>query len=180
MNDNITEKQARDNAIDALGLTMTAVFVPWSQSRSKVVDPKLRDYSLNWFVTLSCKGREFITFAYTAGIADCKAYPNKYPNKFGGICIDDANAVIAECEGETPAFRGKPQPKLHDVVHSILLDSEAIEHGSFEDWASDFGYDTDSRKAESMYRACLECGLKLRQAIGDNGITQLREAFQDY
>jgi hypothetical protein len=176
MNDNITEKQARDNAIDALGLTMTAVFVPWSQSRSKVVDPKLRDYSLNWNITLSAKGREFLTFTYTAGIANCATRPRHWAKP----TIGEASKVIAECEGRLPAFRGKPKPNLHNVINSLLSDANAIEHGSFEDWGRDLGYDTDSRKAESMYRACLECGLKLRQAIGDEGITQLRTAFQDY
>jgi hypothetical protein len=59
-------------------------------------------------------------------------------------------------------------------------DSEVIDHPNFESWASEIGYDADSRKAESIYRACLEIALKLRSALGDRGLKELREACQDY
>ena len=71
-------------------------------------------------------------------------------------------------------------PDSLDVLSCLVSESDAIDSPAFDDWASNFGYDTDSRKAESVYRACLETGLKLRAAVGDSGLTKLREAFQDY
>lgn len=47
------------------------------------------------------------------------------------------------------------EPKLKDVLDCLASDSSSIENArSFEEWASDFGYDTDSRKAERTFKAC--------------------------
>jgi hypothetical protein len=34
--------------------------------------------------------------------------------------------------------------------------------------------------AEAIYNACIDIALKLRSAIGESGLSELREAFQDY
>lgn len=166
-------------AIAALGLTMTAQFVPWSQSRNKGEDRR----SLNWKVTLLRNGREILTTDYMAGVAHCPSYKQ-------GDKVHRAQLVEWECEhgrrartfsGSILGTSGKLiEPKLDDVLYSLASDADAIEHPTFESWASDFGYDTDSRKAEAIYRACLETALKLRSALGDEGLRQLRDACQDY
>jgi uncharacterized protein YodC (DUF2158 family) len=170
---------AIDATIKDLGLTMTAVFIPWSKSRRREDSPRPSDYSLNWRVTLLKGGKEVITTDYSAGIGHCRTYPkhSRRPTIF------EWNRVVAECEGKAICEAGITRandPALRDIVHSILMDSEVIDHGSFESWAMDYGYNPDSRKAEATYRTCLEHGLKLRLAIGNAGITQLREVFQDY
>ena len=64
-------------------------------------------------------------------------------------------------------------PNPLDVLYSLAMDSSVLDHATFESWASEFGYDTDSRSAESIYRACLEIALKLRAAMGDSGMDRL-------
>lgn len=79
------------------------------------------------------------------------------------------------------SFRQKLTPTLRDVVHSLLLDGEASFSGeSFEDWCSTFGYDTDSRKAEETWRACVKTGSDMRKALSMDEIRELQEAFSDY
>lgn len=74
--------------------------------------------------------------------------------------------------------RGKPViPKAASVLHSLVLDADAIGQ-SFNDWAGDLGYDTDSRKALETFLACQENGVKLRRILGD--LTSFREALEDY
>jgi hypothetical protein len=68
-----------------------------------------------------------------------------------------------------------PTPDATDVLSSLCTDASVLDSSGFEDWASEFGYDTDSRQAESTYRACLEIALKLRAAIGDAALSELRE-----
>lgn len=63
---------------------------------------------------------------------------------------------------------------------AFISDCDAFYYGDFEQWAADFGYDTDSRKAEKIYQECLRGALKLRAAIGQEGMDALREACQDY
>lgn len=71
-------------------------------------------------------------------------------------------------------------PEPRDVIYSLVMDSSVLDSGCFEQWAAEFGYDTDSRAAESIYRACLEIALKMRAALGDDGMCKLQETFQDY
>lgn len=108
------------------------------------------------------------------------------------------NAICAaECESGFPmeidpwgrgaenTFIRKPKapaivPDPVDVFYSLTMDSDVLNYGGFEEWASEFDYDTDSRSAESAYCACLDIALKLRAAIGDTGMETLRTAFEDY
>ena len=51
-----------------------------------------------------------------------------------------------------PALAGKPQAA--DVLECLASDAAGFENASnFEDWAREYGYDPDSRKAERTYRA---------------------------
>jgi hypothetical protein len=165
-----------------LGLTMAAKFVPHSQSRNKA-DKEPR---LNWVVTLSVGGRPILETDYTAGQGHCPGY--------GGRDKHAERKIVAhECEHGREAFYmaggdralsrpgAKPiLPALADVLHCLCSDADAIDYGSFEDWANSVGYDPDSRKAEATYRACLELALKLRNGLGDEKFARLRGAVQGY
>lgn len=162
------------------GLTMKFEFVPWSQSRNKKDKPKVDDYSMNWKVYLYHKDRLVLTTDYMAGIGHCK---RELVNKSMRYCIADADAIIKECETGKYYAGSKWRdsvPDEDDVMYCLAMNADALEYRNFEDWASEFGYDEDSRKAETIYRACLEIALALRSALGDTKSAQLREDFQDY
>jgi hypothetical protein len=76
------------------------------------------------------------------------------------------------------ADKQKLTPKLDDVMNSLLSDDAQNE--SFEEWCSSLGYDTDSRKAESTWRACMETGMALRRAFNAQELETLRHAAQDF
>jgi hypothetical protein len=174
-------------------ITVESVFVPWSQSRNfdpaKVKRPQ--DKSLNWKVKLLYRGRTVVETDYMAGIGHSPAYRDA--RKIGGgVSLGCEAAVNGEAEKgyrhkyneamdwAQPKHKELLLPDTCDVIYALVLDGDAIDHPSFEDWASDFGYDTDSRKAEATYRVCLEIGLKLRAAFGDELLRKLRDVFQDY
>lgn len=71
------------------------------------------------------------------------------------------------------------EPDLRDVFYSLLLDAEAGAQ-SFEDFCSDFAYDTDSRKAEKMWRACKATAVRLARLFSPDELSDLRELFEDY
>jgi hypothetical protein len=59
-------------------------------------------------------------------------------------------------------------------------DAQSVENAdSFEDWASSLGYDIDSRKAEKIYKACIENQQNIRRFLGTDFDT-FAEACQDY
>lgn len=175
-----TTKETIEATAADLGLTMTAEFIPWNASRR--ADEK--DPSLNWSITLHKAGRAFLTTDYSAGMGHAPSC------KQGRMTNDERRAVEWECShGRAARLQasldlftgGKPiLPNLADVLYSLCSDADAIDSPTFEEWAENIGYDTDSRKAEAIYRACLEIALKLRAALGDDGLTKLREAVRDY
>jgi hypothetical protein len=58
-------------------------------------------------------------------------------------------------------------PKAADVLNCLASDAGTIDNArSFEDWASELGYDQDSRKAERIHKACLRETDKLEDFLG--------------
>ena len=181
-----------DRVAKELGLAMTTQFVPWSQSRNKGE----KNPSLNWAITIKCNDREILTTDYMAGAGHCHSFKASVKKLGGANCIMRAAVLNWECEhgyqarymesancfqGVSVTGRGNPiLPELRDVLYSLASDSDVLDSSSFEDWAANYDYDTDSRQAEATYRACLDIALKLRNALGEDGLRRLREACQDY
>jgi hypothetical protein len=171
------------DTIAALGLTIEATFVPFSQSRNAKPVKQMSDRSMNWRVRLVKDGRTILETDYSAGIAHCLTY-----NRNGSRqTLAFAEAIANECEtgwkhSESSGMRLRrhPGPDAADVLYSLVMDASVLDSRSFEEWAADFGFDPDSRKAEAMYRACLGIALALRNGIGEAGLAQLQEAFQNY
>ena len=70
-----------------------------------------------------------------------------------------------------PFFQGlahDSEPTAADVLSCLVMDADVIEYEGFEDWAGNFGYDTDSRKAEKIYRSCLEQAPKVQEFLGEH------------
>jgi len=67
------------------------------------------------------------------------------------------------------------EPEVQDVLDCLLSDSDVLDR-EFEDWASDLGYDSDSRKAERIYKACLKSSGKLKAFLGEELFEQMRYA----
>jgi hypothetical protein len=174
------ERNEIETIVAELGLSVSAVFVPWSQSRNK----NEKYPSLNWRVTLKRGDREILTTDYAAGFVHCPAYKN--PEYSQGRTIHGRRAIERECEngraylGEWSKGGTRILPDTLDVLCSLTLDASVLDSSGFEEWASEIGYDVDSRKAEAAYRACLEIALKLRAGIGDDGLAKLRDALSDY
>lgn len=191
-----TPAQRIEACVQALGITMTTKFIPWSQSRNKGE----KQPSLNWLVTIwrdssspDRKRRPILTTDYGAGNGHCPSYKASVKRLGGTNSLMRSEAIKWECENGKAAWvmeglnhisaapgRKPLLPELHDVMHSLSIDADALDFSSFEEWAKDNGFDPDSRKAEATYRACLEIALKLRNALGEDGLRQLREACQDY
>ena len=52
----------------------------------------------------------------------------------------------------------KKEPTAEDVMGCVALDARGLGDNvmPFEEWADEYGYDPDSRKAEHIYRLCLK------------------------
>lgn len=70
-------------------------------------------------------------------------------------------------------------PQAAGVLYSLLTDTSATEQ-SFANWCADFGYDTDSRKAFSVYEACQQNADKLFKLFTLEERTKLSTLLEDY
>ena len=71
----------------------------------------------------------------------------------------------------------KERPTLKGVMECLFLDAESSSE-NFEDFCSNFGYDTDSRKAERIYNACKRIKENLKRLLGEQ-YGYYQEKFQD-
>jgi len=59
-------------------------------------------------------------------------------------------------------------PEVESVLSCLASDSIGVENaGNFEDWAQEYGYDTDNRKAEKIYKVCERQSQKLKNFLGE-------------
>ena len=70
-------------------------------------------------------------------------------------------------------------PEVASVFSSYLTEGGAADE-CFEDWADNFGYDKDSRKAEKAYEACKDIGFKVRGMFTPAEREELRVMLEDY
>lgn len=80
---------------------------------------------------------------------------------------------------ETAALHSDPIPYLvYPTAYDLLSCLQQHDPGTFEDFCSEYGYDTDSRKAEKTYNACREQYLGLAALYNNEEMQQLQEIDQ--
>ena len=175
MNNAMTYEQApqpetAQSYVDSLTVPYAATFVPQSMSRNK----DDANSSLNWRVTFGGMSVE-----YMQGIGHLPRYNHSTRNAYYLERVREACERGVEVSPTWPHNFGRKlaAPKLVDVLYSLVLDSEVIEHDEFADWADCFGYDDDSIAAREIYDACMREALRLRGLIN---LDEARIAFQDY
>ena len=70
-------------------------------------------------------------------------------------------------------FNGEA-PNVDEVLDCLASDAQGIDQ-EFEDWASDLGYDPDSRKAEKVYKNIQRESEKLKNLLGEKAYKTLLE-----
>ena len=101
------------------------------------------------------------------------------PSRFGGFVprmdhwrvtlrYDRHSMTLVFSMGE--GHHGK-EPTVEDVLDCLFSDACTIDNArSFEEWCSELGYDTDSRRAETIYKATGKSTEKLKHLLGDDFI----------
>jgi hypothetical protein len=66
------------------------------------------------------------------------------------------------------------EPKPAEVLDCLASDASGLENAQdFEDWCAEYGYDTDSRKAERIYKAIQRQAESLKRLLGDSAYETL-------
>ena len=101
------------------------------------------------------------------------------PNMESETPMDHWKCVLNNPAGKTlhvffsmgQGHKGK-QPKLDEVLNCLASDCSGVEN-DFEDFCSELGYDTDSRKAERIFKTCKAQAVKLEEFLGTEAFQQL-------
>lgn len=165
---------------ESLGISFECTFVPYSQSRNKTE----RIHSLNWQCTLRRRERDFYTFDYSKGSGHCYATQNLKKFTVFKLLSEEvdrwatrqavARATIEECEtGRCPKDASSlkpsyktPSPSSGELLSSLLKDASCVAYSTFEEFCSELGLDTDSRRAKKMYNECVKTEKALRGVLG--------------
>lgn len=157
----------------------------------------------HWSVSLTHEGKE-LEFQYHEGVgrfvknshlAKKSIWEDRMEKAFITRALDNAERVHTThltWEGKTwknydplrvqlgnDGYLRLAPPHPAEVLYCICSDYAVMDYSSFEDWANSYGYDTDSRKAERIYRECLEQALKLKSILGPNVIAELQELTRE-
>jgi len=184
-------KQALREYIESLGLTYQATFIPVRQDADKVKHPKL-----HWSITLTSVSA-FAQFPYSEGCGHVKGY-EKMPIKTPYDRRIKEQATRHTCETgrieRTVGHHGlvkpgkQPAPDVLDVLYCLVSDASVRHAPTYEEWASEYGFDADSRKGEEIYRTCQKHTTDLLRVLGlgqvgraaMDRLEKLEELFQDY
>ncbi len=78
--------------------------------------------------------------------------------------------ALGERRMKVPFHQGSAHensPTAADVLNCLASDADVEQAESFEEWASNLGYDADSRRAEKIYQFCVKQTKALRMLLGD-------------
>ncbi len=89
------------------------------------------------------------------------------------LCTLEANSKAMQITFSMGQGHKGTEPDIAGVLSCLASDASSVESDDFEDWCSETGYDTDtdSRKAERIFKACKAEAVKLETFLG-------RDAFQ--
>ena len=125
----------------------------------------------SWNVSLTFKARTYTDIAYRMGIGHS---PQAQPVR----TIHDQEVAKRFYERPPNGTWNPTPPTAAELISSLMMDVSGLDE-SFEGWAASLGFDTDSRKAEGIYRQCLETLPKLRALLGAD-FAQFETEAQDY
>lgn len=158
-------------AVDAL---LAEHHIKYEAKFKPTPQPNEKHPMIHWTVTIGGQ-----SFDYFQGIGHlpklCKEWSDnekRYAAKTGRKW----NPIV---NGREPAIKLIP-PVAASVLHCLCSDADAENHDTFEEWASEFGYDPDSRSAEKTYHLCLENARKLRRALGPVLMGKITELVSEY
>ncbi len=160
------------------GITYTAQFVPQSISRHSAE----KDKTLNWRITFTRPHptNRCMSIDYSQGIGHIPAITGKsYPLEMQLRAREASETGKYQVAADLRRVKSLPVPAVADVVHCLVMES-TNDHNGFEDWAHEYGYDTDSRKAEETYDACRKQTRDAENVFGRAVLTELAKILEQY
>lgn len=164
-------------ALDFLQATGTEMIIEYSHEGNHFNDDKIRDI---YNITLKRGKREY-KFTFGQSLFNSAKYVDKLNgNEFdlSGGCLKGKLRLVGDPKESNyvkdfcKKVKGKP-PTEYDILACLTK----YDPGTFEDFCREFGYDTDSRKAEQTYNAVKDEYKSLCTLYSDDEMKMLFEIY---
>lgn len=135
---------------------------------------------INYYVTLT-KGSQFMTTYFSTGlgwietISGRPATSVKFDKKNRRFLKRGPTGWLYDtnCDSLFSRYRIR-KPTLADIIDSLAVDAQTTENvKTFEEWARELGYDTDSRKAEAIYNRVCYLAVAFQNLLGNEAYYSL-------
>jgi hypothetical protein len=153
--------------LDSLGVTLSLAFLGYQPETAKPKADRWPHFA--WRVTLTRNGESYSS-DYRTGIGHAKPVPTRYADNFATKTAAEANWFSN--------VKNVNKPTSADITYSLMSDAQSGSD-TFEDFCSNCGYDTDSRKAFDTYLACQGALNGMRRLFREH-FDAVSEATQDY
>ena len=204
----MTPQEKLDSFVKENEIELKNTFVPHSFSRNatkvdinnwnknKINLLREKDLSLNWKISIKGNNHAFST-DYSKGIGHL-GY--EWLNSSHQIKllrdVERANSLIFEAVENGNAYnintvskfnadtmrqkKSFPAPTIHEILESLSLDASVFEYPTFESWANDMGFDSNSRKDEKIYNDCKKIAVDFLKVVGGvEKFHQLKEILSE-
>lgn len=161
MSDTESEQQTIEQFISEHGLTMTSEPVPENPNMSGGMPEGAQHY---YCVVTAESGEESLSTYYSVGPGIVERHAVKRLSIADRKFFARAPKTIYAQES-IAKHRKSYRPDLRDLLDCLASDCCGSDE-SFEDWAANYGYDEDSRKAENTYHIIRKQARELRQLLG--------------
>jgi len=173
------------SVLKSMGISIKSEFIPWSKAKEKDYNKDAKFSSLNWNVTLYKNDVKIFTTEYNEGQGHCPA------NETENVGYNLKKMIEKECETGFETWYGnsmdwvninKKKPILPNMVSFVwcILSDANSGRDDFHDFCGNFGYDEDSRRAEAIWKACVETAAKIYSSFTTDELNTLEELYQDY
>lgn len=169
------QKQAID-FLSRFNLTFQAEFVgktcpPFATKTPHGKCPTCGDtHGWEWKITLS-RGRRQLIFPFWNSFSDTHYEDGAKGWAEKRLASVERQALIRN--GVAAGHGWALPPTAYDILACISSDHNCPE--TFEEWCAEFGYDTDSRRAEAVYRRCKDFAYKLIRFFTSEELAALSE-----
>ena len=123
---------------------------------------------------------QFVKENHISMTADWADWADSNPNMLDSENMDHWKCVLRHGNRSMTVYfsqgyghNGKA-PKTASVLDCLASDAAGVDNArDFADWCSEYGYDTDSRKAEKIFKTCEHQAKRLRSFLGGDEYKRL-------
>jgi hypothetical protein len=128
-----------------------------------------RGYAFNFGQSINCSGQYKV-------VSGCTLLADAGYHKGQGLSLSEYKKALIVCSNNPGGLIVKnenffSEPTAYDVLACLTK----YDPGDFENFCSDYGYDTDSRKAEKIYKSVLDEWHNVAMLWNDEELELLRE-----